>query len=147
MIRDSTIDVVEAKRRYGAHYADGYDSRRFETAEGHFAQQFELALFERVLNSYGARNVLDAPVGTGRVAIPLAPRFSITGADISPAMIESGKARAREAGVNNITWIECSVDKLPFPDGHFDAVVTARLFQHVPKQAAPAIVAELMRVL
>ena len=147
MISDSTIDVLEAKRRYGARYADGYDARRFETAEGYFAQRFELALFERILNRYGARNVLDAPVGTGRVAIPLAHRFSITGADISPAMLESGKERARAAGVDNITWVECSVDSLPFPDGHFDAVVTARLFQHVPKELAPAIVSELMRVL
>ena len=147
MISDSTIDVLQAKQKYGEGYADGYDARRFETAEGLFAQQFELALFERVLNEYGARKVLDAPVGTGRVAIPLANRFAITGADISPAMLESGKERARAAGATNITWIECSVDKLPFPDGHFDAVVTARLFQHVPKEAAPAIVAELMRVI
>ncbi len=146
MTTNSTIDIVESKRRYGHQYADGYDTRRFETAEGYFAQRFELDLFERVLNEYGARTVLDAPVGTGRVAIPFAGRFAITGADISPAMLTAAKERASAAGISNITWVECSVDALPFPDGHFDAVITARLFQHVPKDLAPAIVSELVRV-
>ena len=141
-----SIDYTESRRRYGAHYADGYDDRRFTTTEGLFAQTFELDLFTRVLRAYGARNVLDMPVGTGRVAIPLAGEFSITGGDISPAMLEEGMARAKVAGVENITWLECSVDDLPFPDGKFDAVITARLFQHVPKDMAHQIVCELSRV-
>ena len=140
------IDAAESKRRYGAHYADGYDNRRFTTAEGLVAQTFELELFTRVLQRYGARNVLDMPIGTGRVAIPLADKFNFTGGDISVEMLDEGKARAAEAGVHNITWLECSVDDLPFPNGHFDAVVTARLFQHVPQDMANQIICELSRV-
>jgi SAM-dependent methyltransferase len=68
------------------------------------------------------------------------------GGDISPAMLAEGRGRARQAGVHNIAWLECSVDKMPFPDGAFDAVVTARLFQHVPKDMGHAIVCELSRV-
>jgi ubiquinone/menaquinone biosynthesis C-methylase UbiE len=142
----ATIDTADSKRRYGAHYADGYDNRRFTTTEGLFAQTFELELFARILRSVGAKRVLDAPIGTGRVAIPLANQFEFIGADISPDMIVEGKARAAAAGVHNITWIECSVDDLPFPDGHFDGVVTARLFQHVPKDMAHEIICELSRV-
>ena len=142
----ATIDPAESKRRYGAHYADGYDDRRFTTTEGLFAQTFELELFARILHSVGAKKVLDAPIGTGRVAIPLADQFEFTGGDISPAMITEGKARAAAAGVHNITWLECSVDDLPFADGHFDGVVTARLFQHVPKDMAHEIICELSRV-
>jgi ubiquinone/menaquinone biosynthesis C-methylase UbiE len=140
------IDPAKYKQRYGEHYAVDYDVRRFTTTEGAFAQRFEEELFARMLHAHGARTLLDAPVGTGRVAIPLAGQFTITGADISPAMLQSAKERAKSEGVDNITWVECSVDRLPFPDGHFDAVITARLFQHVPREMAHAIVCELSRV-
>ncbi len=146
MTTNVTINPEDSKRRYGAHYAYDYDVRRFTTSEGFFAQQFELELFARVLHEHGARTVLDMPVGTGRVAIPLAGQFSFTGGDISPAMLSAAKASAKAEGVSNIRWLECSVDRLPFPDGHFDAVITARLFQHVPKNMAHAIVCELSRV-
>ncbi|NOT26779.1 MAG: class I SAM-dependent methyltransferase [Acidobacteria bacterium] len=145
-LRKTTIVTAESKERYGEHYATGYDERRFTTTEGAFAQRFEEELFARMLHAHGVRTVLDAPVGTGRMAIPLAGQFTITGADISPAMLSSARARAKTDGVDNLTWVECSVDRLPFPDGQFDAVLTARLFQHVPKQMAHAIVCELSRV-
>ena len=142
----TTIEATESQERYGGHYADGYDDRRFTTTEGSFAQAFELDLFRRILRRNSARRVLDMPIGTGRVAIPLANEFEFVGGDISPAMIVEGKGRAERSGVHNITWLECSVHQMPFPDGHFDAVVTARLFQHVPKEMGPAIVKELSRV-
>jgi ubiquinone/menaquinone biosynthesis C-methylase UbiE len=146
MASSSAIKAAESQERYGARYADGYDDRRFTTTEGSFAQAFELDLFRRTLRRYGAKRVLDMPIGTGRVAIPLADEFSIVGGDISPAMLAEGRSRATGAGAHNITWLECSVDKMPFADGQFDAVVTARLFQHVPKDMGPVIVRELSRV-
>jgi SAM-dependent methyltransferase len=123
-----------------------YDVRRFATTEGRFAQESELRLFAEILETFGARNVLDAPVGTGRVAIPLAGRFNFTGADISPAMLGAAQSRATAEGAPNITWVECSIDRLPFPDNHFDATITARLFHHVPREMANPIVRELARV-
>ena len=146
MASSSAIKATESQERYGEHYADGYDDRRFTTTEGSFAQAFELDLFRRTLLRYGARRVLDMPIGTGRVSIPLASEFSFVGGDISPAMLTEGRARAARSGVHNITWLECSVDKMPFPDGQFDAVITARLFQHVPKEMGHVIVFELSRV-
>jgi len=146
MASTSAIKTSQSQKLYGAHYADGYDDRRFTTTEGAFAQAFELDLFRRMLHRYGAKRVLDMPVGTGRVSIPLANEFQWVGGDISPAMISEGKARAERAGANSITWLECSVDNMPFADGQFDASVTARLFQHVPKDMGPVIVNELSRV-
>jgi SAM-dependent methyltransferase len=140
------IDHAESKERYGARYAFDYDDRRFTTTEGLFAQTFELNLFALVLREHGARTVLDMPVGTGRVAIPLSQEFSFTGGDISPAMLATAKKRAEAAGAGDIAWIECSVQKLPFPDGRFDAAIAARLFQHVPQELAHDIVCELSRV-
>jgi ubiquinone/menaquinone biosynthesis C-methylase UbiE len=146
MASSSAIKAAESQQRYGSQYADGYDDRRFTTTEGSFAQAFELDLFRRTLRSIGAKRVLDMPIGTGRVSIPLADEFAFVGGDISPAMLGEGRARAERAGVHNITWLECSVDKMPFADGQFDAVVTARLFQHVPKDMGHTIVCELSRV-
>ena len=140
------INIETSKERYGARYADGYDARRFTTTEGRIAQKFELELFARILHEHGAKHVLDAPIGTGRVAIPLADQFTFTGVDISPEMMATGKEFAADQGADSITWIECSVDKLPFPDGTFDASVTARLFQHVPKDMGHDIICELSRV-
>jgi ubiquinone/menaquinone biosynthesis C-methylase UbiE len=146
MASSSAIKAARSQKLYGAHYADGYDDRRFTTTEGSFAQAFELDLFRRTLKASGAKRVLDMPVGTGRVSIPLADEFAWVGGDISPAMLAEGRARAEKAGVQNITWLECSVDKMPFADGQFDAVVTARLFQHVPKDMGNTIIRELSRV-
>ena len=72
----ATIETTESQQRYGDRYADGYDERRFTTTEGSFAQAFELDLFKRILQKNGAHRVLDMPIGTGRVAIPLANDFS-----------------------------------------------------------------------
>ena len=94
MATSEVIKAADSQQRYGSRYADGYDDRRFTTTEGAFAQAFELDLFRRTLNRYGARRVLDMPIGTGRVSIPLAGEFSFIGGDISPDMIAEGKSRA-----------------------------------------------------
>jgi ubiquinone/menaquinone biosynthesis C-methylase UbiE len=145
-MRSATIETAEAKKRYGAQYVDGYDDRRFTTTEGRFAQAFELDLFSRILRRHKAKHVLDMPIGTGRVAIPLADEFSFTGGDISREMMDAGRARAQAEQAVKIDWVECTVIKLPFADGQFDAVVTARLFQHVPQELAHPIICELSRV-
>ena len=85
MATSSAIKSAESQERYGSRYADGYDDRRFTTTEGSFAQAFELDLFRRTLQRYGAKRVLDMPIGTGRVAIPLADELVIVGGDSSPA--------------------------------------------------------------
>jgi SAM-dependent methyltransferase len=140
------IDAAKAQRRHGDHYAIDYDARRFTNPEGLFVQRFELDLFAEILQKHGANTVFDVPVGTGRVAIPLSDRFSFTGGDISSSMLSTAKAAAKASGVTRIRWVECSVDRLPFRDGQFDAAITARLFQHVPREMAHPIVCELSRV-
>ena len=117
MASTSAIKATESQERYGEHYADGYDDRRFTTTEGSFAQAFELDLFRRTLRRYGARRVLDMPIGTGRVAIPLANEFEFVGGDISPAMIAEGKARAeRAASTTSRGWSAAST-RCRFPTG------------------------------
>ena len=66
--------------------------------------------------------VLDVGCGTGRHAIELAHRgFQVTGVDISPGMLDVGRALAEEAGVE-VRWVESDVAE-QLPAGPFDAAL------------------------
>ena len=78
-------------------FSSDYD--RFVDWPGRLAT--ELPLIVDQLAAVGARRVLDVACGTGMHAIALAERgFSVTGADISPGMIEVADANAASAGVH-----------------------------------------------
>ena len=65
--------------------------------------------------------ILDAPTGFGRHAIPLAERgFRVTGIDRSPVQLEEA---SRMAGVVEWPkWVQADVRELPFEEESFDAV-------------------------
>jgi glycine/sarcosine N-methyltransferase len=77
-----------------------------------------------VLNTYGARTVLDASCGSGRQAIPLCARgFDVTAADPSAAMLAEAETAAREHGVHFPVLNARFVDLASYFDGDFDAVI------------------------
>ncbi len=83
----------------------------------------------------GAARVLDLAAGTGNVAERVARRgVAVTAADLSPRMVELG--RARTAGLD-VTWYEADAGDLPFPDASFDAVLSAFgiIFAPAPAEA------------
>lgn len=81
----------------------------------------------------GAGRVLDLAAGTGNVAERVARRgLAVTAADLSPRMVELG--RARTAGLD-VTWHEADAGDLPFPDGAFDAVLSAFGIIFAPRPA------------
>jgi 2-polyprenyl-3-methyl-5-hydroxy-6-metoxy-1,4-benzoquinol methylase len=68
--------------------------------------------------------VLDVACGSGNATIPAAKtEATVTGLDITPELLEAGRANAAEAGVE-IDWIEGDAEQLPFEDASFDAVVS-----------------------
>ena len=74
--------------------------------------------------------VLDVATGTGFTALAFAPLVAqVTGADFSPGMLAQAEKRAKEQGVTNVSWVEASAEKLPFPDSAFD-LVTVRIAPH-----------------
>ncbi|MFD7705965.1 class I SAM-dependent methyltransferase [Streptomyces sp. NPDC059786] len=94
-------------------------------------------------------SVLDCACGIGTQAIALALRgHRVTGTDISSSAV----ARAvREAAARDVTLPVAVADmrRLPFPDGHFDAVVSAdnALPHLLTAQDVRAALAEMRRVL
>lgn len=83
--------------------------------------------------------VLDVGTGPGFVALAAASRGAVVaGADQSTAMV----AIARAAGVDAVV---ASVERLPFEDGAYDAVVGNFVLNHLPRPSAA--VASLARVL
>lgn len=73
-------------------------------------------------------HLLDVATGTGNAAITLArylPSAKITGVDFSPAMLAQAREKAEGENVGNIEFLEMDMQKLEFPDDHFDAAVCA----------------------
>jgi SAM-dependent methyltransferase len=83
----------------------------------------------------GGPRVLDLAAGTGNVAVRAARRgAAVTAADLSPRMVELG--RARTAGLD-VGWQVADAGDLPFENSAFDAVLSAFgiIFAPVPAAA------------
>jgi len=83
--------------------------------------------------------VLDAPCGTGRMQTALAAHGRVLGLDASASMLKELPAPApRVLGL---------VERLPFADASFDAVVCVRLLHHLhSERELEAVLSELVRV-
>ena len=90
--------------------------------------------------------VLDVGTGTGVVAITAARAgASVTGLDLTPALLDVARENARVARLATTEWFEGDVENLPFPDGKFDVVVSQ--FGHMFAPRPDIAVAEMGRVL
>ena len=94
---------------------------------------------------------LDAGCGYGRVSIPLLksnPRLRCVGVDASPVMLKKFVELAKDHGVGDRVELYCgNLDVLPFPESHFQFVLSCSVLLHVPKNEAKTIIGELRRVL
>jgi ubiquinone/menaquinone biosynthesis C-methylase UbiE len=89
--------------------------------------------------------VLDVACGSGNATIPAARTGAkTTGLDLTPELLEAGRANAAEAGVE-IDWVEGDAEHLPFDDASFDAVLSVFGCMFAPDHTATA--GELARVL
>ncbi len=97
----------------------------------------------------GARRALDAGCGPGQFTILIAeqlPSLEIFGIDLAPTMIELARAHAAESPAHERLHFEVAdVAKLPFPEGHFDVVISSGSIKHWPDPQAG--LRELHRVL
>lgn len=91
-----------------------------------------------------APRILDAGCGTGALTARVSaevPGGSLTGVDLSPAMVT--RARERLAGTARVVLAD--VERLPFPDACFDVAYCNDSFHHYPDPERAAF--QLWRVL
>ena len=91
---------------------------------------------------------IDVAGGTGDIAFRILARLkqradaSVTVCDLTPAMLETGRARAIDRGLlQGIDWIAGNAESLPFADRSFDAYTIAfglRNVTHIDKALAEA---------
>ena len=131
--------VAAAKEQQKAVYSMG----DYSYLSGLFAPSAE-ALVEATGVGAGTR-VLDVAAGDGNCALAAARRGAdVTALDITPAQVELGRQRSEREGLT-VTWREADAEELPFPDEHFDVVLSAFGFIYAPRP--DVVVGEALRVL
>lgn len=109
---------------------------------------FKRLVIERAQLRAGEQ-VLDIGSGTGTLALMAhaeQPGATITGLDADPAILERARAKAAAADVP-IAFHQGFSNRLPFDDGHFDAVLSTLFFHHLSDADKHATAAETLRVL
>jgi ubiquinone/menaquinone biosynthesis C-methylase UbiE len=108
--------------------AEWYDQTR------NMPEKLLVECFDRFFAAAGyapPKTFLDAGCGTAQLSVPLmAAGYAVVGVDVSEAMLARARAKV-EPGWSG-EFLVGDVRDMPFPDGHFDAVVVSKLFQHVP---------------
>ena len=93
--------------------------------------------------------VLDLGSGAGTDSLiasqMVGSRGSVTGIDMTPAMLGKARAAAAEMGATNVEFVESEAEHLPFADGTFDVVISNGVIDLIPDK--DAVFAEAYRVL
>jgi ubiquinone/menaquinone biosynthesis C-methylase UbiE len=102
-----------------------------------------LALAETCAIAPGT-TVLDVAAGNGNFSLAAARRGAVvTATDITPKMVELGRARTAGAGLS-IDWSEADAERLPFADASYDIVASVFGAMFAPQPTLVA--AEMFRV-
>lgn len=103
-----------------------------------------------ILDPKPGERILDVGCGPGTLTLPakekVGPDGEVFGIDLAPRMIEQAKKKAQQAGLD-IRFEVASIDELPFPDSHFDAVLSSLMFHHLPVPVKENGLQEVLRVL
>ena len=80
------------------------------------------------------RRTLDMGCGSGRWARLAAPLVEeLVAADASPDALEVAR---RNVKADNVSFVECTPDTLPFPDNSFDLIFSLGVLHHLPDTTA-----------
>lgn len=110
-----------------------YDDQSFLHSMELLRKRFELNGFD--VDWFRGKRCLDAGCGGGRysMALSLMGASEVVGIDLGKDSIVDARRRSVELGINNVDFSVGSLEKLSFPDGHFDCVVFSGVLQHVAR--------------
>jgi len=93
--------------------------------------------------------VLDIGCGVGAdtliAADMVGPEGKVVGIDMIPAMLKRAKENLQRTDFKNVTFMEASAEKLPFPNEDFDVVISNGVFNLIPGKVKA--LSEVYRVL
>lgn len=128
----SVLELDEYKSRQRSVWEAG----DYGALSGYIADVGELVA-KRASIEAGMR-VLDVACGTGNAARPAARTGArVTGLDLTPRLLESGRAKAMAEGLD-IEWREGDAEDLPFEDGRFDRVLSTFGHMFAPRHQRTA---------
>jgi ubiquinone/menaquinone biosynthesis C-methylase UbiE len=134
----TTQDQTAKVRRVWEKGAPGYDKQIA------FFEKFWFGGGRQWLGARARGRVLEVAIGTG-LNLPFYPaEATITGVDLSPAMLAIARQRAADLGVH-VDLHTGDAEALPFDDEAFDTVVCALSLCTIPDRAAA--IAQMLRVL
>lgn len=136
--------------RSGKGPMDGWVARAYDRGvQAAFREVFPVLARDLLGEVAGARRILDAGCGPGQFTIQAAealPQTEVWGIDLAPTMIELARFHAAQSpAASRLRFEVGDVARLPFPDGHFDAVISSGSIKHWPDPVAG--LRELHRVL
>ncbi len=111
-------------------------------------RRFKARLLDQASLAPGQR-VLDVGCGTATLAIMVKehePTAEVVGLDGDPAILERGRAKVAEAGLDVQLDQGMSFD-LPYEGGSFDRVLSSLFFHHIKPDAKERTAREIARVL
>lgn len=126
-----------------------YHKTRYDTLYGKVFQALHHELLHELLEKHTKRGalVLEVACGTGHTTELLCKSDRrLIACDLTRPMMEQARARTA-AAVHLPVFVEANAKRLPFPDNHFDAIVSTRflhLFRHSEQRE---ILEEMLRVL
>ena len=93
------------------------------------------------------KELLDIGSGTGESTFYFAKYAkSVIGIEPEKAMNEEAKRKAKELGINNVSFVEGFAQKIPLPDNSADMVVGMYFVDHPQDTLIPVFIAEATRV-
>jgi ubiquinone/menaquinone biosynthesis C-methylase UbiE len=134
-----------AKLRAATTYNAASD--HFDDEPLSFWKRYGERTVERLALSPGA-SVLDVGCGTGASALPasslVGPGGRVIGVDLAERLLEIAQQKAASRNLDNIEFRFADMERLGYPDQHFDAVICVFAIFFVPDMAKQ--VRELWRV-
>jgi ubiquinone/menaquinone biosynthesis C-methylase UbiE len=101
-----------------------------------------------LFHEIGVKRVLDLGCGAGRHIVYLAQRgFEVYGLDSSDEALDMAREALAKVGLRAQLTTASMFDKLPYPDGFFDAIVCTKALNHGTIESIRKTILEMERVL